>query len=85
VDFARDAKRAVVLREWQIPPIEESDLPTLAGCATPLSPARIFNITWHAFLEESHSQHPAPAIPEHYGNMLLGALDGAEALRIWSR
>ena len=84
--LAEDLDRADWLARLDIPPVEGEAIPSLDGQGTPLPAARIFARTWGAFhghqsrtLEKiEHS-----ALMEQYADGLIGALDGAEALRAW--
>jgi hypothetical protein len=85
--LAEDGERGRLLRELKIPPIEQDALPPLTEPGQPLPPARIFSAVWAAFLEQTSGASPPLAgvasAAEQYARVLLGALDGAEALRAW--
>lgn len=74
----RNKLRADDLRNHGIPTIEEN--------GSPLDPADIFDITWQAFLQDESARPFATRSAEradYYARVLLAALDGAEAMRVW--
>jgi hypothetical protein len=83
-----DQKCARQLAELNIPTIETASVPSLSGPGVPLSAARIFSRHWLAYYLDSRHAKATTEIDKKelwslYGERVLGALDGAEALRAW--
>jgi hypothetical protein len=86
--FKNDQVRGNELSSLQIPPIERDAIPTLEGPGIPLQPARIFSATWSGYIEEASQTSAISDLAgrsEYFAQVLLGALDAAEALRMWTR
>jgi len=79
VAFNDDLARGEALATRQIPPIEVEGVPSLSTHGTPLVPARIFGAAWCAYLRDPERENEA-----RYADVVLGSLEGAEALRVWS-
>jgi hypothetical protein len=75
-----NAARAKLLRSNGIPPIERSE-------GIPLPPADVFGTIWSAFLDDAEANDPGNSSSAsrcaYYARVLLGALDGVDALRVW--
>jgi len=85
---ASTARRAELLYTFQIPSIEDKEVPTFEAPPTPLEPAQIFAAHWHAFylaLEAKQASADLLRSASEQGELMLGSLDAAESLRAWRK
>jgi hypothetical protein len=83
---ASDMQRGRLLQKMNIPPIGDGLIPN-SGEEQILRPSQVFGTSWaadfHELEENAGSLDITPGM-RHYGEVLLGALDGVEAARLWA-